>query len=822
MGTDLDVFYSHPNKLLEKHINGVLEKARKRTSLQLAEIAILFHDLGKINPNFQEKLKPENKGKYLGYSGHSYLSTFIFLCYYLENNQSLKEALGITENRILKLQVQRITAIIAHHHGNLPDLDKNLKEDPKHDVLSFLNSFNPFLPASEFYSYKLSQQHQPFNLDLVADSRKQQIFKLVHFSDKEEKVWQEDALHYFLDTQFAFATLIEADKRDAGNNDNYFFEAQITTTVAELNKELDHVFANFKAESELNRLRTQLREEAIIGLKEGLQTGNRIFTLTAPTGAGKTYTLLALAAEIQKMHPELGILYALPFLSITEQVEDICRWRKEGETEKGLLKEILSINFKAINNRVQSAQENLEKEQSPDNLKRLLEEDFIGQTFDHPFIITTFVQFFETLVSNRNSTLLKLPNFSKRIFLIDEIQTLPPRLYIFFAGWLSAFCRKYDSYAILSTATMPDFALPIKNFLEDNVNPAKLFKSYLEPFPILDAKKFFKEDVFNRYKIINLIKAGDFTIEQVAYHVLEQATSCLIILNTIKDSKQLFQRLKDAENVYLLNTHFTPADRRRKIEIIKKHLEKKERVILISTQLIEAGVDIDFPVVYRDLCPLPSLIQSAGRCNRNKKLAELGQVYFFHLINDKGKSSANSIYRKEAKQFLEYCKENIPDTIEEKDLYELQEGFFKFIAKNLTIGETDKDLNLIEFVNKAQFEKLGQFKLIDEKDFGKEYQYYIPENEKDFEYDKAVELMRLSMIEKEKGYEYYKAASIKLNQQLKKLADRLITIRTLYDDKNIPDPSNNPEYFDIKVLADLSLYTFEEGFNHSSVANAFL
>lgn len=535
--------------------------------------------------------------------------------------------------------------------------------------------------------------------------------------------------------------------------------------------------------------------------------------------AGKTYTLLSLASAIQNHRPDFGILYALPFLSITEQVEDICRWRIENDKEQGLVKEILSVNSKAINDRIQRAQADLDNRQDEENLKRLLEEDFLGNTFDHPFVITTFVQLFETLVSNRNSTLLKLPNFARRIFLIDEVQALPPRLYIFFAAWLEAFCHKYDAYAILSTATMPHFSIKAKSFIADDMNPALLFKDSKEPFSILNARQFFTEDVFNRYRII-LLSEGPFKMDQLAEHVRSQQESCLIILNTIKDTKELFCCLDGEPNLYLLNTHFTPADRRKKIKIIKNHLENKEKVTLVSTQLIEAGVDIDFPIVYRDLCPLPSLIQSAGRCNRNKKLP-YGQVYFFHLTKDNGKSSANLIYRNEAKRFLEFCKQHIQDNTQEKDLYDIQAAFFQSIANDLSIGEVEEGFNLIECVNNAQFKKLGQFKLIDEKRFGNEFQYYIPKNDKDREYNKAVEIMQLMFAEKEKGYKYVKRYAIELNQQLKKLADRMITIR-VFDKANIPFASNDPENFDIKVLAELSLYTFEKGFNHSSVENAFL
>lgn len=800
-------YRSHPHKPLEAHIQGVLNKTKRRTDLKIAEIAVLFHDLGKININFQKKLDIENGEKVLGYSEHSYLSMYIFLCFLDSNRIIIKNDLN---NDTIK--IKQIVAIVAKHHGNLPDFENILSQETLIRLETFIKS-NPVLPASDFYEKKLLQKHQKFEIKWSGKLLNQ----LPRFLEKNKDFsnWKNNSLNYFLDTQFAFASLIEADKRDAGDNESYFFEQALKCSASKLESSLKNIFRCHSQETQLNKLRTQIREEAIVELEKGLKLGTRIFNLTAPTGSGKTFMLLALASEIQKEHTNLGVIYTLPFLSITEQVEDICREKIFESSD-----EVLSINSKAINERIQNIQADLEINQNEKNLNRLLEEDFIGQTFDHPFIITTFVQFFETLVSNRNTVLLKLPNFSNRIFLIDEVQALPPRLYIFFTGWLEAFCRKYDSYVILSTATMPHFSIKEKIYLDEYKRPDLLFKYFQEPLQLIESRKYFNEDVFNRY-CIHLIDKSQFSIEQLANHIDSQAESVLVILNTIKDTKQLYIHLKDESNVYLLNTHFIPEDRRKKIDIVKKHLQKNERVILISTQLIEAGVDIDFPVVYRDLCPLPSLIQSAGRCNRNCKLPGLGRVYFFQLINENGKSSSNLVYKNEAKQFLEFCKINIQHEIEEKELFEVQHRFFKKISEDLSIGEVDDEFNMIECVNRAQFEKLGKFKLIEKKTFGEEYQYYIRKDKNDKEYEKAADLMKRMMAEKDKGYKLSRQYKIALNQQLKILADRMITLR-VFDKTNIPLACNDPEYFDIKVLADSSLYSFKEGLNHNSTENIFL
>lgn len=824
-------FKSHPDKALEVHILGVLEKMKRNCNFPMAEIAVLFHDLGKINPNFQEKLKPENKGVYLGYTNHSYLSVYAFACYLEKNIAALKAILG--DDFLIK--VKCIVVIIAKHHGNLPDFDAMLGVEQIEKVEAFVKT-KPLLPMSVFYNEKLGQIHHPFEIYEHEFLRK----KLGVFNIKDKENWQKDALNYFMDMQFAFASLIEADKRDAGHKavrDYYHFDHAIEQSLSEIEQGLTTIFevlAQKEDKSTLDILRTSIREEAVANIGIALEQGKRIFSLTAPTGAGKTFTLLALAREIQRTNQrnknghKLGILYALPFLSITEQVEQIIKIKMDNEGNKsGIISDLLSFSSKSINEKIEEVQERLEQDASNDNLNDLLQEDFIQHTFDHPFMITTFVQFFETLMSNHNSTMLKLPNFSNRIFLIDEVQALPPRLYIFFAAWLKTFCEKNNSYAIISTATMPHFSFPIKTHLDALKKPELLFKSFdkkeNQPYELLDAKKYFAEDIFNRYKI-DLIQEENFDTKALKVHIETQSQAVLVILNTIDDTKKLYAAFGDTENVILLNTHFIPMDRRRKIALAKEKLAKNEKVIIISTQLIEAGVDIDFPIVYRDLCPLPSLIQSAGRCNRNNKRA-MGQVYFFNLLDENGKSRAELIYKNEAKEFLEFCKTHILHGVTENQLYGVQDLFFKSISENLTIGAYkigNKDENMIQLVNEAKFETLGKFQLIDQSFFGSQYQYYIRENENDKSYDVLIDLM-FKMVKAE-GYEESTRYKIEVNSQMKNMADRLLTIRLTPKKENLAPLFSNvhKEYMGIRVLQNLEDYHFESGIRLDATHNCML
>lgn len=825
MDIDIKEYKSHSEKLLQDHLNGVVAKVRKRTenlpstlNLKLAEVAALFHDVGKLNPNFQRKLLGE---KNVGYSSHAYLSAFTWFRFCSENKSLVVEWLG--ERNETRQRFISVGTMISKHHGNLPDFSQGSEngftggvfnrskkriKSPADELSDFLEKYSG-LPVSNFLQLLLP--HKPFLLDCSQDE-KDKILKLKQdITKRGEEI--DCPLDFFLETQFCFACLLEADKRDASDNTNYnrevlqkdYFEANFALRLEE---KLES-FAAKENKSLLDNLRTEMREQSIINLHENLSDNQRVFTLTAPTGAGKTMMLLALANEILRKDSSLSVIYTLPFLSITEQVENECH-KIFNDNEKAVLR----IDSRAENKTIQELQEKLDDEQTDENVKRLIQESFTETTFDHPFIITTFQQVFETLLSNRNATLLRLPNFSKTIFLIDEIQALPYRLYSFFTALLEEFCKQFDSFAIISTATMPHLDFP-----SNEIEGKNLFVNYQKPKELLDAPKYFSEKVFNRYRV-NPITQDDFQVGDLAEFMESRDESCLIILNTIDDTKDLYSLLSEfysSDECVLLNTHFTLEDRRTKIEYCKNRLEANEKVILISTQLIEAGVDIDFPIVFRDFCPLPSLIQSAGRCNRNGKL-EFGKVFFFALQKESGKLSSELIYREEAKEFLRFCKRELSKSVTESELFEIQLRFFQVeIGENLKFGlhkqsiyKPTGEIDLVKAINKASFEQLGKFRLIDEQIFGTEFRYYIPH---DFDDEEFENLFKLSEIKFSKTFEDAKQKQIKIENQLKKMSSRIVSFRLPIGKEDYAPASDNIEVCRIRKLGNLSDYTFERGIN---------
>lgn len=794
--SDITAYKSHPDKLLVEHIKGVVKNIRCHSDSKIAETAAVFHDLGKMNPNFQAKLVGETPK---GYSNHSLLSAYAFYCSILaDKNKSL------SQNEIIGIIV-----LIAKHHGNLPDFCPSgidaylLSKNEIKDLFSFLRTAD--LPFYDYVNY--FYQVADFN-GFIKDTKVQKCFleRLV-FTPK-----QNDApLHYFLTIQSAFANLIQADKADAAKFDTYvsYDKKDVGTFSNVFCKTLDAFLKTLDQNSELNKLRTKIRCEAVENLNGLLQKGKRVFELTSPTGSGKTLMLLSLAAEIIKQNGPRRIIYSLPFLSITEQVE-----KEVLKIFKGYDQYIQRIDSKSVNLRFDEIQNELDSMPDEEKIEELNALDFKEDTFSYPMIITTFVRFFESLLSNRNSVLQKLPNFSNCIFLLDEIQALPPRLYGFFVAYLSKFCEMFDSYAIISTATQPNFELPD---YDDNIKA--FFADYKKPAPLLPLS-YFKNHLFNRYFI--RYKTGIIDIHLLTEMVIKEDDSILLILNTIDDTKEVYGLLADKfdGSLILLNTHFTPDDRKKKIKEAKDKLAANEKVIVISTQLIEAGVDIDFPIVYRDFTTVSSIVQSAGRCNRNGKMTKKGKVVLFKLMNN-DKIRYELIFRGNDRIWIDYTSNAfVEDYYEEKTLLEVQKSFFDQIQNETLFAVYGKKLedNFLTDIKSCMFDKIGHFKLIEEDYFGTEMRFYVADNDKDTKFEELLEkqkqLIELLKQRQKIDFAIIKAKKKEIENHLKKMANRIVQVR-LKKGQNAPLSVSEP-YFDLYKISPFS-YSFEKGVDLDNV-----
>ena len=803
MGFDLNKYYSHPGKLLKVHLENVVLSSKRFTSSRAAKLVSLFHDIGKVNPNFQQKLDglcPK------GYDHHAYLSAYVFFLSLIRNSSIFQIPQGFNRKNYL---ISLIT-IVAKHHGDLPNMMPNngnsiLSDYEVVNLYAFLDKTD--IPLDEIISVLIElldiKTTEFTSLESLETQRVRNTFaELVTNKPNEYKV----ALPFYLEIQSIFSALIKADKSDAGDMVSTIDkEAEDLESFSHIYPSiLQHYLDDLNSQTLLNVERTKIRQESINSIRKGLKDGKQIFELTAPTGSGKTLMLLSLASEIIKAKGAKRIIYGLPFLSITEQVES-----EVLKILKGYECFVQRIDSKSTNTRFDDIQKELDENPSEKLLQELEALEFQEDTFGYPFIITTFVRIFETLLGNKNHELMKLPNFSNCVFLLDEIQSLPPRLYGFFVAYLDKFCKLTGSFAIVSTATQPVLRLP-----GDNKEAKDFFLDYEPPFKLLSLSHY-ENPVFNRYTVE--VQKSIIDIEQLGHQVLQEEKSVLVILNTIQDTKDLYNFITgnmDDTNVLLLNTHFTPRDRSLKVYLAKRKLRQGDKVILISTQLIEAGVDIDFPVLYRDFATISSVVQSAGRCNRNGKNPEKGKVVVVRLGTNQVERSS-LIYRGPDNELIKFSRESFYESgnCEEKNMLNIQKTFFDKICDQLIFGAYGEKLkdNLMKDISQCMYEKVGKFSLIDKNIFGEEYLYYVPRNGEDENFELLLEYQKnlTESLSHDDKISIIRCHKRKLSNQLKKMSNRIVQIR-FKQNQSKPIISSDEDYNGLYKIS-TECYNFRTG-----------
>lgn len=318
------------------------------------------------------------------------------------------------------------------------------------------------------------------------------------------------------------------------------------------------------------------RSEILRNCLEQGKAPKGLFQLTVPTGGGKTVASLAFALQHAVEHHMDRVIYVIPYTSIIEQNAQVFR-------------EILG------NENVLENHSNVDYEISEDFKPMQL----AAENWDKPVVVTTNVQFFESLYANKSSKCRKLHNIVNSVIIFDEAQMLPPNYLKPCMAMIEELLQQYGTSIVLCTATQP----ALQQFL-----PEKYVARELCPR---------REEQFRFFERVTYQDIDTVTEEKMA-EKLQQEWHALCIVNTRKRAQRLYERLQ-GEGVYHLSTTMHPAHRRRVLAEIGKRLDDKKgkKCIVISTSLVEAGVDLDFTSVYRELAGVDSIIQAAGRCNRN-------------------------------------------------------------------------------------------------------------------------------------------------------------------------------------------------------------
>lgn len=446
----------------------------------------------------------------------------------------------------------------------------------------------------------------------------------------------EDTFQKELFIRLLYSALVDADSLDTERHfkkEQYEARSSKMLDVDALLAALNKRFESFKQDAPLNKLRTNVRlyAQSLANADQGC------FSMTLPTGMGKTLTSLNWALHHAKAHPNIKrIVIVLPFISIIDQTAN----------------ELKTI-FKDYDV-ILEHHSNVIYEEANDEETYCKDSKYLAtENWDYPIVITTAVQFFESLFSNQRTKCRKLHNLQDSIVIFDEIQTLPVNLAECTMKMLNDMLNLCRCSFLFCTATQPDFKTRNDFNGIDHIVPL-----------VEDPASIFASTKRVKYKALDNYKAQSF--ESIADCVMEQKESVLIVCNTKKKALALFECLKKRSEIPVLHlsTNMCQIHRMEVINKVRQILKEGEKLILCSTQLIEAGVDIDFPVVFRELAPLESIIQSAGRCNREGKLDE-GQVYLFQFEDQSQPSRQYETFAK----YAQLCYQGNENRLTEAEFY---------------------------------------------------------------------------------------------------------------------------------------------------------
>lgn len=602
------------SKLLIDHLKGVHEKAianfsskvnfDTNSTSKLLDVVCWLHDLGKYTTYFQTYLiTPDKVDHHL--KSHSNLGAQTAFNYYQSDVKSALFAFYL----------------IKMHHSNLHNIDLVLYPENKQYSELEASNFNKQKEALN----KLNELKTFFSIEdeFISQTAPKSLFQLYR-KELKKKTTIED---YFR-VNYLFSLLIEADKLDAS-------DTQLTTFKSIPENAVDIRFSQPKYPDQplkklnQNQLRNYVRSEVVKNLDSEGILNKRIFTLAAPTGIGKTMTSLDFVLKLRtKIEVEEGyksqVIYGLPFINIIEQALS--------EYEKTVGNNLVMGHYQfadIFGEEVQQEQFDNDEEKAYNKKK------MAWDTWQKDIVITSFVQFFETLIGNRNRLLKKFHHFANSIIILDEVQTLALEKLPLIAASLYYACKFLNARVLIMTATQPKLFELMERELNVQITepefiPHNLLKNDTAVFAC-----------FNRTRIIPLIqdKIDSDNFLELFQQYWNPNKNCLIVVNKVSRSIDIFQALQkeygseDNVELFYLSTNITPIQRQERIQEIKKKLSSKT-CILVSTQVVEAGVDLDFDMGFRDVGPIDSIVQVAGRINRENKPEKTGAPLYIIDFGD--------------------------------------------------------------------------------------------------------------------------------------------------------------------------------------------
>ena len=676
---------------LSEHIEGVaqhcaqfLEQAGLPELAPLGRLLAQLHDAGKAQPAFQRYILGKSDQKALHSAAGALLATKLL--------PSHPKGCPLKRTRIAQLLAY---AISGHHRGlyNYGGLETNLDDIETKDRCK----------KAEGALSELMSEVQNWAKEHGARTESY-LRKLANRVEEEE---QAQALIRLL-----FSCLVDADFLDTEafmDEERKERRHEATSGYAPrkvLRYRLTKHMEGFSTEGKINEARRAFLNQC---REHGRTCPKGYYSLFLPTGGGKTLSSMAWALETALNHKTQRIIYVIPYTSIITQTAGIFR---EIFGEENVLEHHSDISFSG--------------DEATQEAERYEHTRLLAENWDAPIIVTTNVQFFESLFSHKVSRSRKVHSIANSVVVFDEVQMFPTEFLHPMLRLLEDLRWIYGTQLLFCSATLPPFDKDHSSSFK-KVNDFHQLSEDIQPI-VPENPELFK--VFDR--VIYHLEEKKYTTKELAEE-LAQHNSALCIVNSRRDASQLYLALleegKETQDVIHLSRNMCSAHLKERIAEVRQRLKAGLPTIVISTQLIEAGVDIDLPIVYRAMSGLDSIIQAGGRCNREGKRPAPGEVYVFSL-SDGGKALGAIAQGQNATRFLldndkEHTRPSMPlelieayynryyDSIESFDTKDIAESLYdEDEAKRwrFDFQQASEDFQLIDNVDRDLFVPYGKGK----------------------------------------------------------------------------------------------------------------
>ena len=643
---------------LPEHIEGVahhcalfLERAGLPELAPLGRLLAQLHDVGKAQPAFQRYIRGESVVK----APHSAAGTLLAtsLMYELSKELQLKK---------LPRTSQLLAYAISGHHRGLYDYIELRKELEKDEIKKRCAKTKEELANIKSELQTWVKEHAESTETFLKELAKQ-----VGATEQAQAL-----------IRLLFSCLVDADFLDTEafmNEERKERRHEVTSEYAPLKVLRDRLtkhMEGFSTEGKINEARRAFLNQC---REHGRTCPKGYYSLFLPTGGGKTLSSVAWALETALNHKTQRIIYVIPYTSIITQTAGIFR---EIFGEENVLEHHSDISFSG--------------DEAPQEAERYEHTRLLAENWDAPIIVTTNVQFFESLFSHKVSRSRKVHSIANSVVVFDEVQMFPTEFLHPMLRLLEDLRWIYGTQLLFCSATLPPFDKDHSSSFK-KVNDFHQLSDAIQPI-IPEDPELFK--VFDR--VVYHLEEKEYTTKELA-EKLAQHDSALCIINSRRDASQLYQALleegKEAQDVIHLSRNMCSAHLKERIAEIRHRLKAGLPTIVISTQLIEAGVDIDLPIVYRAMSGLDSIVQAGGRCNREGKRTAPGEVYVFTL-SDGGKAFGAIAQGQNATRFLldndkEHTRSSMPLELIEAYYLRYYASIESFDTKDIAESLYDED-----------------------------------------------------------------------------------------------------------------------------------